>query len=116
MQSIAGHIGSSKEMKKFNRKYKCISLKKTFDVLNYQFLEDEFVFVSLWAADADIGHAVCICKNLIFDSNCPHAMNLSKETLDVSCNGEFCKIHTGYLFHSWYTEKQVIRDKLLMAR
>ncbi len=63
MQSIAGHIGSSKNMKKFNRNHKCVSLKKSFDVHNYQFDQGEFVFASLWAADADIGHAVCICDN-----------------------------------------------------
>ena len=102
-------------MKKFNRDYRCISLKKSFDVLNYRFLKGEFVFVSLWAADADIGHAVCICDSLIFDSNCAHALNLSKETLDVSCNGEFCKIHTGYLFHARSMDKSEISANLVKA-
>ena len=116
MQSIVGYIRSSKGMRNFNRKYNCVALSKSLNVLQYKFEKDEFMFVSLWTEDADIGHAVCIRENYIFDSNCQHALNLSKEMLDVSCNGVFCKIHTGYLFHSCKKERKLVDSRLLMAR
>jgi hypothetical protein len=42
----------------------------------------------LKGSDGSVNHAVTVVDNYIFESNCPHAIQLSKENLDWCCSTE----------------------------
>jgi hypothetical protein len=82
-----------KEKGLFFQKYE-LRVKKThvqeWDILNIR--SPWPTLVVLLGGDGGQSHAVTLVGDLVFDSNCTHAMRLNKETLDWCCN---CK--TGFM-------------------
>jgi hypothetical protein len=112
MQNIIHFVTGSSNMNKFTSKYLCKKINSSFRVLKWKFSPGEFIFASLWTVDGDIGHAICISDNYIFDSNCPHSLALNQDNLNISCNGIFSNLHIGYLFHSRDEDKKLFLAKL----
>jgi hypothetical protein len=58
--------------------------------------------VVLLGADGGQSHSVTLVNDLVFDSNCTHAMRLNKETLDWCCNCEKGFLRAVYLLRFWH--------------
>ena len=77
----------------------------------YPFIEECILLVVLYASDGSVNHSVSICQGYIFDSNCSHAMRLTKESLDWSCSApgfpaEFIRFHKALYFVPPYIQKE----------
>jgi hypothetical protein len=113
MQCIIKFVTGSSTMKKFSaKKYICKKINSSFNIFKWKFEPGEFIFSTLWTTDGDIGHAICMCDKYIFDSNCIHALDLTKENLNISCNGIFSTLQKGYLFHSRNNDKSIFLSKI----
>jgi hypothetical protein len=112
LQSIIQFVTGSSTMNNFTSNYLCKKINSSFRVLQWRFIPGEFIFATLWTVDGDIGHAICICDNYIFDSNSPHAFDLNQQNLNLSCNGIFSNLHIGYLFHSRKGDKNEFLSKI----
>jgi hypothetical protein len=58
--------------------------------------------VVLLGGDGGQSHSVTLVGDLVFDSNCTHAMHLNKETLDWCCNCETGFKRASYALHFWH--------------
>jgi hypothetical protein len=58
----------------------------------------------LLGADGGAQHAVAVVDDLLFDSNLPHALKLTKRALDWSCNcdGGYVKLKMAIKFHYYF--------------
>lgn len=54
--------------------------------------------VQLQAHDGGVEHAIMVCGDYVFDSTCPGALPLSRETLDWCSQGQYLCIEFGYHF------------------
>lgn len=69
--------------------------------------------VTLVTSEGGCGHAVTICGGLLFDSNAPTAIPLTKEMLDWSCIDGYAGIRCGYEFRENGNKR---RRKLLVKK
>ena len=81
-----------REKSKYFRKYELRAKKNK--VAEWNILQKKSpwpTLVVLLGADGGMSHSVTIVNNLVFNSNCSYAMDLSKKTLDwcCNCNGGF---------------------------
>ena len=72
--------------------------------------------VSLEDMEGGTHHAVTIVGRLIFDSNCPRALPLTRRSLDYCCStttvdGKFKRVHRGFRFEEDKKKKKKILDK-----
>jgi hypothetical protein len=58
--------------------------------------------VVLLGGDGGQSHSVTVVNDLVFDSNCTHAMRLSKETLDWCCNCQAGFVRAAYALRFWH--------------
>jgi len=68
------------------------SYMKQFDILNNRSIWPTLCILK--GSDESVNHAVTIVEDYIFDSNCPYALQLTRENLDWCCNAddETCNI------------------------
>jgi hypothetical protein len=78
------------------------TLKTNFDVLH-----DKSIWPTLCilkGSDKSVNHAIAVVEDLIFESNSPHAMKLTRENLDWCCSSsdmdvKFVGVPYAYKFH-----------------
>jgi hypothetical protein len=64
-----------------------IEKRRNFDILQYHSFWPTLCI--LQGSDKSTTHAITVVENYIFESNCPHAIMLTKENLDWCCSSEF---------------------------
>jgi hypothetical protein len=97
-------------------RYISMAINSRFNVLKDITIlkDDEFILSSLEASDGEINHVVCFTREFIFDSNAPHALKISKKSLDAICVNSFKQLHHGFYYH--HRSKKEITHELELNR
>ena len=75
------------------------TLLDDFDILKWEFLDNEFLLGVLWGEDGFHFHVCCFSKDMIVDANQQYALHLNQETLNIICKCDFKRLYNALYFH-----------------
>ena len=73
---------------------------KDFNIVEWDFLDNEFLLGIPWGSNGFYFHVICFTKNMIIDGNHRNALQLNQEVLDIICQSSYQRIHSGLYFHN----------------
>jgi hypothetical protein len=92
-----------KEKSTYWRKHQLRTKQKKIELLDILHVRSPMpTLVVLLGADGGQSHSVTLVNDLVFDSNCTHAMRLSKHTLDWCCNCPGGFVRAVYVLRFWH--------------
>ena len=101
MGRITGFVHDDKYFSSFRQQ---CEIKKISHCTNYDLIQEckkrvnVLHHVVIISQDGGENHAICVVHNLIFDGNYTHALPLSQEYLNKSCDSTYLGIASGYRY------------------